>query len=167
MIEWLPIKSDYSYYEMDSDLDADTITFRLIWMSVHELIGFLGLFQVILQFFFLADMLMTWRNPLRYMQVKKKVVPIFLICSKIGQIIIFVTVKKEKKNKNTFERGFIDLAPVFDCVFHHRVCPQEASEVLEQNILLGIHEICAALIQLLWADHRAGPPVQQGPKPIV
>ena len=46
MLEWIPIKSDLTYYE--SDLDADTITFRLIWMSEHEFIGFLGLFQVIL-----------------------------------------------------------------------------------------------------------------------
>jgi hypothetical protein len=94
IISWLPMENDFSY--SNPDLDAGTITFRLIWAFSHELIGFMGLFQCILQLFFLVDMLMTWRNPLKYMQIKNKVVPLFLICSKVVQVIIFIIVKKPK-----------------------------------------------------------------------
>jgi hypothetical protein len=66
MISWVPIKYDLlSYYH--NPVDPETITFRLIWFTSHSMIGFLGLFCIILQFFFLMDMVATWRNPIKYM----------------------------------------------------------------------------------------------------
>ena len=67
MLEWIPIKNFLSYYH--SDVDAKTVTFRLIWFTSHSMLGFLGLFTLILMFFFLFDMIVTWRHPIRYMSL--------------------------------------------------------------------------------------------------
>ena len=44
MLAWIPIKYDLLYYKLDPGIDFDTITFRLIWFTVSEFVGFMGLF---------------------------------------------------------------------------------------------------------------------------
>lgn len=83
MLEWVPIKYDLlSYYK--NKTNPDTITFRLIWFTSHSMIGFLGLFSIILMFFFLLDHIFTWRHPLKYMAVQKHIIPVFLSGAKVG-----------------------------------------------------------------------------------
>jgi hypothetical protein len=83
MLEWVHIKNDFlSYWQ--NPMDVDTITFRLIWFTSHEIIGFLGLFSIILQKFFLADLIATWKDPIRYMAAQKHIVPVFLTGAKVG-----------------------------------------------------------------------------------
>jgi hypothetical protein len=47
-------------------INDETKTFRLIWGIVEEMLTFMGLIQLILAFFFLVDMIMTWRHPIKY-----------------------------------------------------------------------------------------------------
>ena len=83
MIGWVPVKNDLlSYYK--NPVDSKTITFRLIWFTSHEMVGFMGLFSILLQGFFLADVIYTWRNPIKYLSAQKHVIPIFLAFSKLG-----------------------------------------------------------------------------------
>lgn len=92
MLEWVPIKYDLlSYYH--NPTDPDTITFRLMWFTSHSMIGFLGLFSIILMFFYLIDLIFTWRHPLRYMSAQKHIIPIFLSGAKIGQVFFFIILK--------------------------------------------------------------------------
>ena len=67
MLDWIPFKllnDKISYYHTDEK--PETITFRLIWLVMHEMIQFVGLIQLIYSFFFLMDMLMTWIHPIKY-----------------------------------------------------------------------------------------------------
>lgn len=93
MLDWLPIEYDLlSYYH--NQASPETITFRLIWFTSHEIIGFMGLFSIILMGFFLLDMILTWRHPLQYMSAQKHVIPVFLSGAKIGQVVFFIILKK-------------------------------------------------------------------------
>ena len=65
MTSWIPIKTPLTYYM--SDENSPTVTFRMIWFTTHEMIGFMGLFSILLQFFFLLDMIFTWRHPVKYL----------------------------------------------------------------------------------------------------
>jgi hypothetical protein len=48
------------------------------------MVGFLGLFSIILQGFYLGDLILTWNNPIKYMASQKYIIPIFLLGAKIG-----------------------------------------------------------------------------------
>mmetsp|Transcript_3758 Transcript_3758/g.5684 ORF Transcript_3758/g.5684 Transcript_3758/m.5684 type:complete len:173 (+) Transcript_3758:239-757(+) len=85
---YVPIKSDFTLYH--SEVDPETVTFRQIWMTTHDIINFMGLFQIVLCGFFMADMMLTWMHPIKYLSQQKHVIPIFLTLSKVTQGIIFI-----------------------------------------------------------------------------
>ena len=58
------------------------------------MIGFLSLFSIMLEFFFLSDMVLTWVHPIKYLSGQKHVVPIFLLGSKFSQFILFAIFQK-------------------------------------------------------------------------
>ena len=67
MVGWVAFKfKGLTYYKNPPGVDARTITFRLIWFTTHEMIGFLSLFSIMLEFFFLIDMILTWIHPMKY-----------------------------------------------------------------------------------------------------
>ena len=90
MLQWIPVKFDLLYYKLDPDVDDDTITFRLIWFTVSEFVGFMGLFQIVLSSLFLLDMILTWRHPIKYLSTQKHTIPVFLTASKVTQGVIYV-----------------------------------------------------------------------------
>lgn len=94
MVEWIPLKNDLLSYYQNTTADPQTITFRLIWFTTQKFQGFLGLFCIILQFFFMMDVLFTWRHPLQYMSAQKHTIPAFLSGAKIGQFIVFAILHK-------------------------------------------------------------------------
>lgn len=65
MIDWVPIKFPLLSYWNNPENPLN-VTFRLIWFTSHEMIGLMGMFSIILAFFFQLDMILTWRNPLFY-----------------------------------------------------------------------------------------------------
>lgn len=68
MAGWVPIQfNGLGYYNREEGLDDETITFRLIWFTTHSMIGFLSLFSIMLEFFFLIDMILTWIHPIKYL----------------------------------------------------------------------------------------------------
>ena len=67
MAGWIPVKfKGLTYYELPEDIDKRTITFRLMWFTSHEIMGLFSLMSIILEFFFLIDMLLTWKHPMKY-----------------------------------------------------------------------------------------------------
>lgn len=70
--------------------DSKAITFKLMWKVSHDMITFFGLLSILLTGFFLLDMILTWRQPLRYISDQKRAVPIFVLISKIGQVLLYV-----------------------------------------------------------------------------
>ena len=90
LLEWIPIKSQFTYHKLEPGVDPKTVTFRLIWAFVHEFVSFIGLIQLILSFFFLIDMIMTWRHPIKYISSQKKMITIFITSSKVLQILTFI-----------------------------------------------------------------------------
>ena len=92
MIGWVPIKTDLTYYL--SSVDENTTTWRLIWYTTHKMVGFMGLFSILLQGFFLVDLLFTWSHPIKYISAQKQVIPIFLALSKVGQFFFFLILEK-------------------------------------------------------------------------
>lgn len=98
MLKWVPIKNDLSYWH--STVDEETTTFRLIWFTSHSMIGFIGLFSIILMFFYLLDMLFTWKHPIKYMSQQKHIIPIFLTGAKIGQVVFYFIFEKHIRTVN-------------------------------------------------------------------
>ena len=72
MAGWIPIKFDHgvlkglTYYELPEGVDNRTITFRLMWFTSTHIMGLFSLMSIILEFFFLVDMMLTWKHPMKY-----------------------------------------------------------------------------------------------------
>lgn len=94
MLKWIPIKNRMLYWH-NEEFDPDTITFRFMWHISNDMIGFLGLVSILLNGFFLIDMILTWRQPLKYISTQKHVVPLYLLASKIGQVVLFLALAKD------------------------------------------------------------------------
>ena len=95
MAGWIPIKfMGLTYYDLPKDVDNRTVTFRLMWFTSTHIMGLFSLMSIILEFFFLVDMMLTWKHPMKYISGQKFVVPIFLLGAKISQFILFAIFEK-------------------------------------------------------------------------
>ena len=71
-----------------------SVAFKYIVLVTKELVGFIGLIQLILTFFMLIDMFMTWMHPIKYISSQKVMIPIFLLSAKVLQVLIFLVALK-------------------------------------------------------------------------
>jgi cadmium resistance protein CadD (predicted permease) len=99
MINWIPGVKMENY---------DEWAFKKIFWMAKEMVGFIGMIQLILTFFFLIDMIMSWKHPLKYISNQKKMIPRFLISAKVLQVCIFTVASNY--GKTGFFWAFVPIA---------------------------------------------------------
>ena len=96
LLRAIPYGKYYLPY-MSTDEDENmykSAAFKYILAVSKELVGFIGLIQLILTFFLLVDMFMTWMHPIKYISSQKRMIPIFILAAKVLQVLIFLVALK-------------------------------------------------------------------------
>lgn len=68
LLKWVPVKK-WFFYKEEGESEEDT-TFRMLEAFGMEMIGFVGLIQLILCIYLLVDLILTWRCPVRYLSIQ-------------------------------------------------------------------------------------------------
>lgn len=80
MLGWVP----KILYNKEGEHEEKDVTFNLLEAVNMELIGFIGLIQLLLCLFLLLDLAYTWWQPIKYLSNQHFMNHVFLVVAKVS-----------------------------------------------------------------------------------